>query len=370
MSTKNDLLNKKISFYFNNNPNLDKSKILGSIENLINGNNINNEQISLLKNTGFFEILNNFSDDKIKDKNIPQINDNNELINIKTKITLLYDLIIKKLSTDNLVKINQIKKLFNSSEVSESDNKSLNYDEFYNAVTDEIFDKCQKKINNIKGKFEYSSEMIKILNDVINKIYDNDNNNYLSNDSSKIKNILKELSIDDNIVKTIDLNDQKSIDIIESVYSDYKSNESSSEVNSNDRETELLDRISKLEDNKNKMNDIINSILNLKSNNKNSNQEIISNFNENINLIKNDLIKIDSENIKNNKELEIVKKRISMLDTDLTKHKECVINSFQIIEERLTQLFKSMIIVNNNIKHCYSNTEKMCNELENKIKIK
>jgi len=29
-----------------------------------------------------------------------------------------------------------------------------------------------------------------------------------------------------------------------------------------------------------------------------------------------------------------------------------------------------MIVVNNNIKHCYSNTEKMCNELENKIKIK
>ena len=66
--------------------------------------------------------------------------------------------------------------------------------------------------------------------------------------------------------------------------------------------------------------------------------------------------------------IEIIKNRLSLLDSDYSKHKECVVNSFEIIEERLTQLFKSMIIVNNNVKHCFSNTEKMYSEIVNKIK--
>lgn len=405
-------LNSKLNIYFNKNPTLDKNMIINSLELLIKGRNLDDKNFNILKKTGFFDIVY-----KIKNSNDEDVN----LFKIRSKINKLFNILVFKGDFDNCITKYEYDKIFNKNSINiEDKNVKINFEEFNNLITTKIFKICENKISKQKGTFHHSEEILKYLDEIVieinnsNKITDNESeekNNYLKDSSDKqIHDILEELNIDNNIIDTIDVNNKESVDLIKSFYqesetnnlkyndsdinSEYKSddiddlkskfnvifdnyNSSSKSINSlvdNSKKLEshivnIVSRIKKLEDVNLDTKNKVSSLVNEKNNKSKIEYEyIFKDIEKTLKNFKNDLNLLDNNNNTNSKELDILKSRLSIIDSDLSKHKECVVNSFEIIEERLTQLFKSMIIVNNNIKHCYSNTEKMYSEITKKIR--
>jgi hypothetical protein len=400
-------INDKLNLYFDKNPTLDKNMVITSLELLIKGNNVDYTNVKILKETGFFDIVYNINSPnlkktkiKVKSK-IEQKNIINEidLFKIRSKINKIFEL----LSIKNQISLFNFHSIFNKKYNKITDkNIQLNFEEYNEMITNKIFDICEDKISSKKGKFNHSQEIFNYLDKLIFEL--NEKRSYLKEDSSKqIENILGELQIDANILNTIDLNDKESIDLIKSVYHDSEIiqledtprndellelknkfqqiyteyNKSTTSINGlvdNSKKLEnhiitILNKVSKLEENDIKYNDKITTLENKGSEKSKIQYEyIFKDIDNGLKNIKDDMNTLDTKTTTSVKEVDIMKSRISILDSDYSKHKECVVNSFEVIEERLTQLFKSMIIVNNNIKHCYSNTEKMYSEIVNKIK--
>jgi hypothetical protein len=405
-------LNNKLNIYFNKNPTLDKNMIINSLELLIKGRNLDDTKFNILKKTGFFDIVY-----QIKSSNDEEVN----LFKIRSKITKLFNIMVFKGDLDNCITKYDYDKIFNKNNIKiEDKNIQINFEEFNNLITTKIFKICENRISKQKGKFHHSEEILKYLDEIIldinnsNKITQDDideKNNYLKETSDKqIHDILEELNIDNNIIDTIDVNNKESIDLIKSFYQESETNNikyNDSDVKTDDKSDEIDDlkgkfnvifdnynsssksinslvdnskklegniinivsRIKKLEDVNLDTKNKVSTLVNEKNNKSKIEYEYIFKDIENaLKNFKNDLNLLDNNNNTNSKELDILKSRLSIIDSDLSKHKECVVNSFEIIEERLTQLFKSMIIVNNNIKHCYSNTEKMYSEIAKKIR--
>jgi len=419
---KDNSLNDKLNLYFEKNPDLDKSMIIRSLENLIEGKTLNTEDYKLLKSTGFFDIV--YQLKTRKDTSINEV----DLFKIRSKITKLYDI----LTSNKELNINDYNKLFDKNYNNSNDkNKKLDFDQYNDLITNKIFEICEDKISKNKGKFDYSEEILSYLDKLIQDNSNNtdeidqkhsnseESNNYLKKSSTRqINEILNELNMDNGL---INVNNQEEIELLQSVYQDseniYFSDESDRKINSDtktlsDKETikinseinEIKEKFTSIFDNYNESSKSINFLIDNSKNLENNLVTLVSRLNKleennrdqnskitileksrqnkskiDYDFIFNDIEKtlrdfkgsigqIENNNETNNKEIEILKNRLSILDSDLSKHKECVVNSFEIIEERLTQLFKSMIVVNNNIKHCYSNTEKMYTEITNKIR--
>lgn len=409
---KDNSLNNKLNMYFEKNPNLDKSMIIRSLENLIEGKTLDNDHYKLLKSTGFFDIVYKLNTNK--SNSINEV----DLFKIRSKITKLYDL----MTSNKQLNIYDYNKLF-SNEYDKIEDKKLilSFEKYNDLITNKIFEICQNKISNNKGKFDYSQEIISYLDNLIrskNLNYnDNElNSNYLKDSNSKqITAILDELNVDNSL---INIDNKEELELLHSVYQDsenvyfneddsvesnsYKQNIDAKEIKSeiseikekftsmfnnhtdssrsinflidNSKNLEnnlvtLVNRLSKIEeDNKNQQCKI--NILDKARQNRSKmdHESIFNDIEKNLREFKGDIGQLETKYNVNDKEIEVFKNRLSILDSDLSKHKECVVNSFEIIEERLTQLFKSMIVVNNNIKHCYSNTEKMYTEISNRIK--
>lgn len=412
---KDNSLNDKLNLYFEKNPNLDKSMIIRSLENLIEGKTLNTEDYKLLKSTGFFDIVYQLKTNT--DKTINEV----DLFKIRSKITKLYDII-----TENKeLNINDYNKLFDKDYNNSYEKKqNIDFDQYNDLITNKIFEICENKISKNKGRFDYSQEILNYLDQLINENTINSesieeinlNNNYLKKSSTRqINDILKELNMDKGLINT---DNEDEIELLQSVYQDSEniyfnedSDRDSIKTNS-DKDSkkitseinEIKERFSSMFENYNESSKSINFLIdnskNLESNlvtlvsrlnkleetnrDQNSKITILEKSRQNKSKIDYDFIfndiektlrdfkgsisQIENKNNVNDKEIEILKNRLSILDSDLSKHKECVVNSFEIIEERLTQLFKSMIVVNNNIKHCYANTEKMYTEITNKIR--
>ena len=417
---KDNSLSDKLNLYFDKNPNLDKNMIIKSLENLIEGKTLDTDDYKLLESTGFFDIVYELKNINIKSNNHVNKTDKSinevDLFKIRAKITKLFDMI----STEKEINLNDLNRLFDSNYNNENDKHiKLNFEKYNDLITNKIFEICENKISKNRGKFNYSEEILNYLDQLLNKhnqilveSSSENNNTYLKQSSKKqINEILNELHMDQNI---INMNNNEEIDLLKSVYQDseniYFSNNSETENNNSETENknseieEINEKFTAMLENYNESSKSINFLIdnskNLESNlvtlvsrlnkleetNKEQNCKIsvLEKFRQNksemdYDLVFNDIKKtlrdfkssisqIENSNKTNDKEIEILKSRLSILDSDFSKHKECVVNSFEIIEERLTQLFKSMIIVNNNVKHCFSNTEKMYYEITNKIR--
>ena len=257
-----------------------------------------------------------------------------------------------------------------------------------------------RQINDILNELNMDKDLININNqdeiELLQSVYQDSENIYFNNDSdnktNSDKDSIKTNSDKDSIktnsdkdsIKTnsdnkysIKLNsDIKEIkDKFSSMFENY--NESSNSINfliDNSKNLEnnlvtLVSRLNKLEENNRDQNSKITILEKSRQNKSKIDYDFIFNdIEKTLREFKGSIGQIENKNNVNDKEIEILKNRISILDSDLSKHKECVVNSFEIIEERLTQLFKSMIVVNNNIKHCYANTEKMYTEINSKIR--
>ena len=419
---KDNSLNDKLNLYFEKNPNLDKSMIIRSLENLIEGKTLNTEDYKLLKSTGFFDIVYQLKTNT--DKTINEV----DLFKIRSKITKLYDII-----TENKeLNINDYNKLFDKDYNNSYEKKqNIDFDQYNDLITNKIFEICENKISKNKGRFDYSQEILNYLDQLINENTINSesavesieeinlNNNYLKKSSTRqINDILKELNMDKGLINT---ENQDEIELLQSVYQDSENiyfnedsdrdsiktnsykitndsikitseineikerfssmfenyNESSKSINfliDNSKNLEsnlvtLVSRLNKLEETNRDQNSKITILEKSRQNKSKIDYDFIFNdIEKTLRDFKGSISQIENKNNVNDKEIEILKNRLSILDSDLSKHKECVVNSFEIIEERLTQLFKSMIVVNNNIKHCYANTEKMYTEITNKIR--
>ena len=391
------MLNKKLNLYFEKNPNLDKNMVIKSLESLIQGGKVDTNDVKILRETGFFDIVYNINYQEEKNNF-----ETDDLFNMRSKISQLFD----KLSKNDKISLYHFNKIFdkNYSNLSEK-SILLDFDEYNDKITNKIFNTFENKISSKKAKFN-TDEILDFLTNLINEL---DNNTFITNSclskdhymkdksSDQIENILDELQIDNNIINTIDINNKESIDIIKSVYDSEISVKESTQndlellevkenikkiqseyINSAESINGLIDNSKKLEGhvismmNKfNNLEELTNKKINELESNKTSNNEnsvVFKNLETSLKNIAQDLKNLESDNSSKTSEIEIIKNRLSLLDTDYSKHKECVVNSFEIIEERLTQLFKSMIIVNNNVKHCFSNTEKMYSEIVNKLK--
>jgi hypothetical protein len=397
---KDNSLSDKLNLYFDKNPNLDKSMIIRSLENLIEGKTLNTEDYKLLKSTGFFDIVY-----QLKNNNDTSINEI-DLFKIRAKITKLFNMI----SNQDEINLNDFKKIFDVNYNNENDKDiKLDFEKYNDLITNKIFEICENKISKNKGKFYYSEEILNYLDQLLDKYNSvSDNNTYLKNTSKEqISEILNELNVDKSI---ININNNEELDLLQSVYHDseniYFNNEESenndtiinSEINDiKDKFTSILEnyeqssksinflidnsknlesnlvtlvgRLGKIEEATKEHNCKINTLEKFRQTKSKMDYDLMFNdIEKTLRDFKSSITQIENKNESSDKDIEILKSRLSILDSDLSKHKECVVNSFEIIEERLTQLFKSMIVVNNNIKHCFSNTEKMYTEITNKIR--
>ena len=162
MSNQSNSLNKKLNLYFKKNPEIDKNKIIWVLEMLIKGEDINNEDMVLLNNTQFFDIVYEIPSKNYKIDDIDDV----ELFKIKSKITTIYDLLKSTLQSED-VTLYDLNIIFDDSNNEDNKKIVLNFNEYYNYITNKIFNICHNKITGKKGKFNYSSEIIIFLNEIM-----------------------------------------------------------------------------------------------------------------------------------------------------------------------------------------------------------